>query len=57
MEPTKSVDDMTLLEAAALNAQLAATRAQILADQASDAKRDDEALKIERDWYERNAKK
>lgn len=57
MEPIKSVDDMSLAEAAAMNAQLAAVRAQVLSDQAAGAKRDDEALKVEQDWYRRNGGK
>lgn len=35
----------------------ATTRAQIRADQASGAKRDETALEAERQWYERQAKK
>lgn len=38
-------------------AELAAVRAQILADQASGAKRDDDAIKAEQDWHRENGSK
>ena len=57
MQSVKPVDDMTPAEAAALNAQLAAVRTQILEAQRTNAGRDEKALETEREWYRQNSGK
>jgi uncharacterized small protein (DUF1192 family) len=54
MKSIKSVDAMSLVEVAELNAQLAAVRAHILKAQQDNTNRDEKALEIEREWYRQN---
>lgn len=53
MFKTKTDAEMTDTERAARDAERANTRAQIIADQATDAKRDAKALKVEREWFKK----
>lgn len=53
---TKTDAEMTPAERTGRTERRAATRAQILADQATNAKRDGKALAKERAWLRRNGK-
>ena len=53
---TKTYDEMTADERAERSARRTATNKQIMADQATNAKRDDKALAKERAWLRRNGK-